>query len=209
MSDTRTGLVAAVRRLHARLVPSAGGVTAGGTPGAASLAAQVADELQASRTLAREARLLDERRWEDWLGLWAPGGRMAVPIRSTPQPTGPERSVAAELAAPGDLWWIDETKDLMEIRVAKLRTGKAWAEEPPSRTRRFVTNIEVASDGDDVLLVRSNLLLVRSRRDRDREMIVAARRDRWQRTDEGLRLAERHVTLDDATLVVDNMSLFL
>ena len=38
---------------------------------------------------------------------------------------------------------LDESKKTLAGRVARLETGMAWAEDPPSRTRHLITNIEV------------------------------------------------------------------
>ena len=38
---------------------------------------------------------------------------------------------------------MDETKATLAGRIARLDTGMAWAEDPPSRTRHLVSNVEV------------------------------------------------------------------
>ncbi|MEZ5738298.1 MAG: SDR family NAD(P)-dependent oxidoreductase [Burkholderiaceae bacterium] len=67
----------------------------------------------------------------------------------------------------GDLAHFEETKATLSARVKRLRTGLAWAESPPSRTRHLVSNIEleriVAPAGRrDELLVRSAFILYRT-----------------------------------------------
>ena len=48
-----------------------------------------------------------------------------------------------ELAQEDELATLDETKEALARRVARLATGMAWAEDPPSRTRHLIANIEV------------------------------------------------------------------
>lgn len=163
-----------------------------------------------SEFLYQEARLLDERLWEQWLALWTPDATYSMPTRRTQEPTSESRGVDDELTPPGGAWWFDDSMTSLETRVIKLRTGKAWAEEPPSRTRRFVTNVELLGiDHDDGVLVRSNLLLYRGRRDSDVEWFSCARRDSISRAADGLRLSARSVIIDSNVVLADNLVLFL
>ena len=69
----------------------------------------------------REAALLDERRFEDWLELLADDLSYWMPVRET-RAAGQE---AGEFSRPGEGALFDETKALMIVRVRKLRTGFA------------------------------------------------------------------------------------
>jgi benzoate/toluate 1,2-dioxygenase beta subunit len=98
--------------------------------------------------LEREARLLDQLRYEDWLALLAPECIYWVP--STPNAGDPRREIAV---------MFDDRRRL-EDRVYRLRTGFAWSQAPASRTVRLITNVEVfATDSDGVRMVRSNFLI--------------------------------------------------
>ena len=98
--------------------------------------------------LEREARLLDQLRYEDWLKLYAPECAYWVP--ATPNAGDPRREVAV---------MFDDRRRL-EDRVFRLRTGFAWSQAPASRTVRLITNVEVfATDSDAVRMVRSNFLI--------------------------------------------------
>jgi 3-phenylpropionate/cinnamic acid dioxygenase small subunit len=97
----------------------------------------------------------------------------------------------------------------LRMRVERLKTEFAWAEDPPSRTRRFVTNVRprVVAEGVDV---RSYLLLYRSRGDATTaELVSAERHDLFQRTATGLRLQRREVLIDQASLAVRNLAVML
>jgi benzoate/toluate 1,2-dioxygenase beta subunit len=98
--------------------------------------------------LEREARLLDQLRYEDWLALLARECIYWVP--STPNGGDPRREIAV---------MFDDRRRL-EDRVYRLRTGFAWSQAPASRTVRLITNVEVfATDSDAVRMVRSNFLI--------------------------------------------------
>jgi len=100
------------------------------------------------RLLEREARLLDQLRYEEWLALFAPECIYWVP--ATPNAGDPRREVAV---------MFDDRRRL-EDRVYRLRTGFAWSQAPASRTVRLITNVEVfAAAGDDVRMVRCNFLI--------------------------------------------------
>jgi benzoate/toluate 1,2-dioxygenase beta subunit len=108
--------------------------------------------------LEREARLLDQLRYDDWLALFARECIYWVP--ATPRGGDPRREVAVT---------FDDRRRL-EDRIYRLRTGYAWSQAPASRTVRLITNVEVfaakdASEADDtpdddlVRMVRSNFLI--------------------------------------------------
>jgi benzoate/toluate 1,2-dioxygenase beta subunit len=98
--------------------------------------------------LEREARLLDQLRYEDWLGLFARECIYWAP--STPNAGDPRREVAV---------MFDDRRRL-EDRIYRLRTGYAWSQAPASRTTRLIANVEVFStDRDSIRMVRSNFLI--------------------------------------------------
>jgi 3-phenylpropionate/cinnamic acid dioxygenase small subunit len=91
--------------------------------------------------LVHEAELLDDRRFEEWLDLFTQDVTYEAPIRvtrKTPNPT-----VVDEIS------FFDENLHSLTLRVKRLRTDVAWAEDPPSHTRRFVTNIRVRTTPND------------------------------------------------------------
>ena len=67
------------------------------------------------------------------------------------------------VSKPGDLALFEETKETLHTRVARLATGLAWSEVPPSRTRHLVTNVQVEpSETESEVRVRSNFLVYRN-----------------------------------------------
>ena len=87
-----------------------------------------------------------------------------------------ERYNAAELTQEGELAILDETKDTLKARIARLDSGMAWAEDPPSRTRHMITNIEVeAGETASELKVYANYLVYRSRGETEQDFYVGRR----------------------------------
>ncbi|HEY1967266.1 MAG TPA: aromatic-ring-hydroxylating dioxygenase subunit beta [Pseudonocardia sp.] len=157
------------------------------------------------RLLLWEATLLDNLRQREWLGLLHEDVRYRVPVRVT-------RWRTDGLGFTGAMH-MDETYESFEGRVARLETNFAWGEDPPSRTRRFVSNLRVEqqSDDPDRLNVTSYLLLTRSRWDNPTyQLISAERRDILTGSvNNGYRLIRRHVLLDQSNLGTVNMAVIL
>ncbi len=163
--------------------------------------AQVQRELEAALLL--EAELLDDNRLRDWLDLLAPDVQYRMPVRATR-----ERGSGSEFV---DMAHFEEDRGQLELRVRRLETTTVWAEDPPSRTRHFVSNIRVAAgDGEDGVQVKSNLLLYRSRGDSpSHDLLSAERQDLWRRLDGEWKLARRTILLDQSTVATHNLAVFL
>ncbi len=98
---------------------------------------------------------------------------------------------------PAEVAYYEDDKLTLMAKVLRLGTGTAWGENPPSRTRRLVSNVEAfAGDAPDEWLVYSNLVLYRSRRVDEVSHFVGQRRDVLRQTEKGLLLARRLVVLD-------------
>jgi ethylbenzene dioxygenase beta subunit len=155
----------------------------------------------AEEFLYREAELLDDGRFREWLDLLTEDVRYRVPVRVTRERG--ESGVSAEM------FHLDEDRDSLALRVDRLETGFAWAEDPPSRVRHFVTNVRPRPQGDE-LAVRSNVLVYRARWDRgEHDLLSGERHDVLRPGPGGLRLAARTVVLDATTLPTLNLAIFL
>jgi biphenyl 2,3-dioxygenase beta subunit len=150
--------------------------------------------------------LLDERRFEEWLDLFTDDVVYWMPERVNP----PVKSTLADtISKPGELALFEETKQTLSTRVARLRTGMAWAEEPPSRTRHLITNMEVEpGEGEGEVKVHSNFVLYRTQLEHDEDIFVGCRDDVLRRVDSGWKIARRTILLDQAVLSAKNLSVF-
>jgi 3-phenylpropionate/cinnamic acid dioxygenase small subunit len=108
--------------------------------------------------LVREARLLDEGRYEEWLALFTDDAWYWVP--SQPGQNDPKSCVSL----------MYDDRRLLEIRVRRLANRHLLAQQPPSRTCRTVANVTVEEGEDPTagLTIRSKLLMVEFRRDNQR-----------------------------------------
>jgi 3-phenylpropionate/cinnamic acid dioxygenase small subunit len=167
--------------------------------------------------LYREARLLDERRFHDWLELFTDDLRYWMPVRMSRYPKGSraivildeDRYVEEELAREGELALLDETKESLSMRIARLDTGMAWAEDPPSRTRHLITNIEVEAGSTDAeLTVYSNFLVYRTRGETEQDLFVGRREDTLRNVEGAWKIARRKIVLDQNVLLPKNVSIF-
>lgn len=153
--------------------------------------------------LFEEAELLDGNDFYTWLERLAPDLHYTMPVRAT----------VKRADGPGILrgnHHFDETLGTLTVRARRFLEATEYAEDPPSRMRRFVSNIRVRDDGSGELDVRSYLLVLRSRFDSPQfEIICAERRDVLRRTDDGLKLARREIIVDQSTLGTVNLALFL
>jgi len=149
-----------------------------------------------------EAELLDEYRERAWLeGMVSREVVYQVPLRQTV-----ERARGTGFV-PGT-YHLDETYGSLESRVARNETAYAWAEDPPSRIRHFVTNIRAAGDSDQVA-VRSNLLVYRTRQEQTQPQLLAGeRKDVLRREDGRLMLLRREVLLDLTVIGTHNLAIF-
>lgn len=104
---------------------------------------------------------------------------------------------------------LDERYGSLETRVARNETKYAWAEDPPSRIRHFVTNLRVAVDEDGLIKTRTNVLIYRTRQDSvNPQMLSGDRRDVLRREEGDLRLLERRILLDLTVIGTHNLSIF-
>jgi 3-phenylpropionate/cinnamic acid dioxygenase small subunit len=104
--------------------------------------------------LYREARLLDERRWDEWLALFTADGMYWVPL--TPDQTDPVNHASL----------FYENAMLREIRARRLEHARAYSQQPASRTAHLVGNvmIEPNSDAHGAINVRSTFHLLEWRK---------------------------------------------
>jgi biphenyl 2,3-dioxygenase beta subunit len=161
-------------------------------------------QFEVERFYYREANMLDDRQFEEWLTLFSEDTHYFMPIRRTRS----KRELDKEFTQPGQMAFFDDNKFFLEGRVKKLLTGTAWAEDPPSRTRHVITNVLVEEDRGEELDVRSNFLLYRTRLKSEELSWVGSRRDVLRRNGESFLIARRHIFLEQTLLLSQNLSNF-
>jgi len=131
-----------------------------------------------------EAALLDQWELDSWLELFADDGSYLIPSLDAPDAT-PRNSV----------YLIADDRNRLGSRVKQLMGRHTWAENPPSRTRRLISNVRIreASDGD--VKATANFAIYRMRH----EMVdtyVGRYELHFVRNGAGLRFKERKAILD-------------
>lgn len=136
------------------------------------------------RLLATEAMLLDERRFTEWLDLWAPDARYWIPV-------DPELSDADDAV---NHVYDDLTR--LRARVARLLGPAAHTEEPPPRSTRVHGPPVLVATGELAHIVTPFVLTAHRQ---GATSLVSGRYHHHLRTsDDGLRIVTKRVDLIDA-----------
>lgn len=143
--------------------------------------------------LFKEARLADEHDYDGWESLWTDDGVYWVPAGD--EHTDPARQMSV----------IYDTRHRIGTRIKQLKTGKRFAQNPPSRLRRLIANVELLGEQDGDLRVGANFLVLESR---ERGLTTWAGRSeyRLRRVDGELRMAFKKVTLVDCDRAIHTLA---
>jgi len=160
--------------------------------------------------LYREADLLDERRYEEWLDLFTDDAHYWMPMRRNVPRDEPEREFTRHGT---DVNWFDEGKDTLTRRVRQILTGVHWAEEPPSRICHIVSNVQILEttrDGSSPreVTVKSRFLVYRNRVETETDLLVGKREDVLRQVGGDWKIARRKITLDQNVLLAKNLTVF-
>ena len=157
--------------------------------------------------LFHEAKLIDEHRYEEWLALWTEDCLYWVPCNS--DDADPSRQAMI----------IYDHRARLEERVYRLTSGAAWAQQPRSRTRRLISNVEVReTDAGDpgnghsspkssstAYAVESNCLIVELRRSRQ-DLFAARVLHTLRPAGDSFRIALKKVFLLNNDEAIDNLT---
>ncbi len=106
--------------------------------------------------LFHEARLLDDREFESWMALFADDGIYWIP--ATPGQTDPLGEVSIAY----------EDRQLLDVRVRRLRHPENYADQPSARTRRVIGNVMLQQGENAAIIARSNFTLAEIQNDEQR-----------------------------------------
>ena len=154
-----------------------------------------------------EGSLLDDHQLNEWLGLLADDIRYFMPLRRTLA----NRDRTQEFSGARDIAYFDDSKPSMAQRVRKYNTSSAWAEEPASRTRHFVTNVRITPlEVEGEYEVVSAFLIYRNRAEQQTDIFAGERIDGLRRSEgpAGFQLFNRAILLDQSMLLANNISFF-
>ena len=156
-----------------------------------------ADRLrEAEQFLFREARLADEHRYEEWERLWTDDALYWVPANG--DDIDPERQMSI----------IYDNRSRISLRVKQLLTGKRHTQEPQSRLRRLISNVELTGEDERGIAVGANTIVFETNQRGD--TLWGARNEyRLRRVDGELRMAYKKVMLVNNEHAIYTMSFLM
>lgn len=138
--------------------------------------------------LFAEADLLDSWQLDDWLDLFEPDATYEIP--ATDNPVGRPDST---------LYIIADDMVLLRGRVGRLQSPQGYSESPPSRTRRFITNVRIQEEHPDSLTVTANFMVTRMRKGNS-DTYVGRYEHNLKKVPGGFRFVSRRAVLDHEAL---------
>jgi len=152
-----------------------------------------------------EAHLLQERQYREWLStmvaedihLWMPVVEVRFLKDKRPAPTPNDAAI-----------FNDRLEDLTQ-RVERLYTGQVWMEDPPSKIRYFINNVEAFDVGDGEYEKRCNIFIQRHRRQDEMSQHSLGREDRLRRDGSGFKVVTRKLMLDARVVQDKNLYFFV
>jgi 3-phenylpropionate/cinnamic acid dioxygenase small subunit len=159
-------------------------------------------QYEVEQFLYHEAALLDDRRFGEWLALIADDIHYWMPIRRTVT----VENLHLEYAGRDGMAYFDDDKTDLKMRVEKLQSNSAWSENPPSRTRHFVSNVRILEVTGLEIALEAAIHLYRSRLNDKIDHWIGKRRDNLRRVEGGFEVFRRHIFLDQTVVLSTNFS---
>tara|TARA_R110002094_G_scaffold180354_1_gene158722 strand:- start:283 stop:930 length:648 start_codon:yes stop_codon:yes gene_type:complete len=155
--------------------------------------------------LIEEAHNLDENLFGNWINSLSEDIIYTVPVRQTVSRDDGRGFY------PSMNWIYDDLGSISFKLKRNMESDSAFAEDPPTRTRRTVSNMRLFETANpSEFLAQSSVLLRRNRGDTAVSEEISARRDDIIRsTDDGMKLARRTVWLDHSVLGMSNFAVFI
>ena len=165
----------------------------------------------------REARLLDNREYQQWFALIHPEISYSMPGRSNPMVDNRERGQESMISVERELEGVeseglpyrDENYAVLWVRVDRSYKMNSWAENPPARTRRIIGNVEILEASDESLSVLSNFHLFYARPGLKDFFYAGQRRDQLIASGDSFQIKRREIVMDISTVNVPTLGIFL
>lgn len=164
------------------------------------------------RFLTSESRLLDHRKYDQWVNLFAEDVHYFIPNRRVRMVTAKpgDSDIEHELSSGGQPWILSENATELKLRVARMKTVRQlWCENPPARNRHLVSNIEVThSEVPGELSVFSNFAVLHARFDDQGTTFIGEREDVLRPDGNTYKIAFRRIILDSTVIHAGAISTF-
>lgn len=153
---------------------------------------------------SKEARLLDEERYDEWYELLADDLFYWMPVRESRY-----RKDKRPAFDPKNSAFFDECKADIAVRIGRFNSNLAWTEDPPTRHVYIISNVEAfATAKPDEYEVHSTFMQYRNRAEHDEAMLCGRRRDLLRAVEGGFQIARRMIVLPQSVLLTKNLSVF-
>ena len=132
--------------------------------------------------LYREARLADDHEYDGWEALWTDDGVYWIPANGE----GGDPALVMSI--------VYDNRSRIALRIKQLNTGKRHSQQPRSRLRRLISNVELLGVDGEQVHVTANALVFESTLRGD--LIWTSRNEyRLRRIDGEFRMAYKKVIL--------------
>ncbi len=146
--------------------------------------------------LFHEARLLDERRWDEWLALFTEDGLYWAPLERGQ--TDPINRVSL----------FYENALLRSVRARRLGERNAWSQQPVAQTQHLVGNVQIEAKDGDAVTVRSVFHMIEWHRGEQR-LLGGTYTHSLVRGGSGFRIALKRIDLVNCDAIHGALEVFL
>ncbi|MFM9921638.1 aromatic-ring-hydroxylating dioxygenase subunit beta [Variovorax sp. H27-G14] len=147
--------------------------------------------------IALEAELIDAKRFDEWLALFAEDGHYWVPLLGAAQ---------ADPFSHNSLAYEDRL--LLQLRVERLKNPRAHSQHPPSHSQHVLQPSRIEQQSDDEARLRTPFLYVEAR-GQDHVLLSGTAHHHLVRTPDGWRIREKRIDLLDAARALPAIQLFI
>ena len=154
------------------------------------------DRQRIENFLYREARLMDEHAYDEWLALWTDDALYWIPCNE--DDFDPERHVSI----------VYENRARLEDRIARLKSGAAYAQDPKSRLSRIFSNVEIEGENDFETIVHSTFIVSALRRGR-MDIFAGRAIHKLRHQGDSFRIAYKKVLLINNDMVINNLTFLI
>ena len=162
-----------------------------------------------------EARLLDNRQYQQWLALVTEDIQYTMPSRVNVAVNNRDRGNEEMLSIDRELEGADsmgcpireENYIHLMVRVERAYKMNSWSENPPARTRRIIGNVGLMSMDGNLHTVLNNFLLYYARPGSDNYVYSGQRRDMLLQEEDSYKIQHREVILDYSDLSLPTVGL--
>ena len=144
--------------------------------------------------LYREARLMDSHAYAEWLSLWACSAHYWIPCN------------ADDVDVSRHVSLVNEDRVGLEDRIRRLQSGAHYAQDPPSRLSRVVSNVELDTGSAPAELVVHSTFNLSAHRKGRMDVVAGRVTHRLVLEDGEVRIAEKKVILVDNDDTIMNLT---